>query len=294
MTVPQQDFARFLGKKNFKGLYTKNPLARTPSYHKFRRETAFLGSYPVTDRQRMGARMTDWSKVFDDRNVQETRQPFPQNPLTRTNRRVGEKLREAILADRNAGRTVQELSFKYGIVVPRIDAIIRLTEVREKMRESNSLSKDLQKLRKTMESLFDEIPTDDNGQPIRSAKDNLTEIPIPEETHRQIFQSIAESQPFGPVDAAEVLGIEPATDTLKRLTEPQEEQSGTQDKASKSSVSFFGPQYENEQNLWRFTNAKVGRVGYHYGAAKDDRKHGRRVKFNPDGTQTWPLPEHSE
>lgn len=294
MTVPQQDFARFLGKKNFKGLYSKNPLARTPFHHKFDRETMFLGSYPVTDRQRMGARMTDWSKVFDEKNVQRTRQPFPQNSLTKTNRRIGEKLRGAILADHAAGRTVQELSFKYGIVVPRIDAIVRLTEVRQKMRESKVVTKDLQKLNKTMDSLFEEIPTDDSGHPIRSAKDNLTEIPIPEETHQQIFQSIAESQPFGPVDAADVLGIEPAAETLKRLTEPQREHQDTQDKKGKGSVSFFGPQYEQERNLWRFTNAKVGRVGYHYGSAKDDRKHGRRVTFNPDGTQAWPLPEHSK
>lgn len=145
---------------------------------------------------------------------------------------------------------------------------------------------------KTMRSLFDEIPTNEDGLPYR-AVDNLTEIPMPKETRQQLFQSIAESEPFGPVDAANVLGIEPAKTTLEKLTDVESAESTTESRTSKSQRSFFAPQLEGERHLFRFTDAKVGKVGYHYGSARDDQKSARSVRHKADGKRAYPLPEHS-
>lgn len=145
---------------------------------------------------------------------------------------------------------------------------------------------------RTMRSLFDEIPTDANGLPYR-AVDNLTEIPIPKETKQQLFQSIAESEPFGPVDAANVLGIEPAKTTLEKLTDVESVEVTADSKALKTRRSFFAPQLEGERHLFRFTDAKVGKVGYHYGSSRDDQKSARKVRHMPNGQRNYPLPEHS-
>lgn len=140
-----------------------------------------------------------------------------------------------------------------------------------------------------MRAMFDEVRTDQSGVPERPV-DDLTEIPIPKEVQTQRFQSIAESEPFGPVDAAEILGIEPAAVTLEKLTQEGDHHVKG---STKKAVSFIAPQLEGERSLFRFTDAKVGNVGYRYGASRDDRKHARRVRFLPNGHMTYPLPEHS-
>lgn len=145
---------------------------------------------------------------------------------------------------------------------------------------------------KSMTSLFEEIPVNDKGLPV-SAVDNLTEIPMPKETRKQMFQSIAESEPFGPVDAANILGIEPAATTLEKLTNVEVESEQVESKKPKSRDSFFAEQLEGERHLFKFTDAKVGKVGYHYGASRDDQKSARRVEHLPDGSVRYPLPEHS-
>jgi len=148
---------------------------------------------------------------------------------------------------------------------------------------------------RTMTSLFDEIPTNEAGKPYR-AVDNLTELPMSKETRAQMFQTIAESEPFGPVDAAEMLGIEPANRTLERLTNVEASTSTAEaDTAQKQlkTDSFYAKQLEGERHLFRFTDAKVGKVGYHYGAARDDQKSGRKVRHLPNGRPAYSVPEHS-
>lgn len=118
--------------------------------------------------------------------------------------------------------------------------------------------------------------------------DELSEIPMPDETRTQRFISIAESEPFGPVDAANVLGIEPASKLLEKITSVDIIHH-TDAKGSKSvrQDAFIAPQLEGEKAVFRFSSAKVGKVGFRYGAARDDQKHNRKVKYNSIGQMTY-------
>jgi hypothetical protein len=146
----------------------------------------------------------------------------------------------------------------------------------------------MKKMAKIMKSMFTVIYTDrESGIPVREV-DNLTEIPIPEETRRQRFMSIAESEPFGPLDAAKALKIEPAAATLEKLTQHEtEDANASTTKVRRSELSFYAPILEGEKSAFRFTDAKVGQVGYRYGASRDDRKHARKVKYLPNGKMVY-------
>ena len=159
---------------------------------------------------------------------------------------------------------------------------------------------------RNMTALFEHIPTKD-GRPVLRVS-NLSEIPIQKETRQQLFVSIAETQPFGPVDAAKALNLEPAKDMLERLTsnvsrdgsDKQSSKSSNKNNNSQSSTepgksprAFYADRLEKDRFRYRLTDASVGRVGYHYGAAKDDQKSGRKVKYLPNGVPTYPPPEHS-
>lgn len=133
-----------------------------------------------------------------------------------------------------------------------------------------------------MRSMFTVLRVDNNEVPL-NPRDNLTEIPVPKETNQQRFLSIAESEPFGPVDAAKVLGIEPAAQTLENLTQHSVEDETADKLKSDQTVAFYGPQYEGEKAVFRFTSVKVGEVGYRYGASRDDRRHARRIRFDEVG-----------
>lgn len=117
--------------------------------------------------------------------------------------------------------------------------------------------------------------------------DELSEILMPNETRTQRFISIAESEPFGPVDAAKVLGIDSATTLLDKITSVDH----VHDKDNKTKVArtdaFIAPQLNGEKAVFRFSAAKVGQVGYRYGAARDDQKHNRKVKYNSIGEKTY-------
>lgn len=92
-----------------------------------------------------------------------------------------------------------------------------------------------------------------------SAKDgdNLTEIPTPHKTLNQRFLTISESEPFGPVDAARVFDLEPALETLEKLTELTNEEI----KETKKNKVIVGVQKQGDDSQFRFTLATSGQVG---------------------------------
>lgn len=149
----------------------------------------------------------------------------------------------------------------------------------------------MHKLDNTMRAMFHTLKGDSNQVPF-NAPDDLTEIPRPKVTNEQRFLTIAESEPFGPIDAAEVLGIEPASETLDKLTQHTETDNASSNSksGSKSSIAFYGPVYEGEKRKFRFTAAKVGEVGYRYGASRDDRRHGRKSVFDKAGKRKYAFP----
>lgn len=139
------------------------------------------------------------------------------------------------------------------------------------------------KMSNTMRNMFP-ILRGNNAQ-----KDDLTEIPVPQETRHQRFINVAESEPFGPIDAAKVLNIEPAADTLERLS-THGNQSHNNDKSSltnEKDVSFLGAQLDGEKALFKFTNAKAGNVGHRYGASRTDRRHARKVRYTATGQMVY-------
>lgn len=118
-----------------------------------------------------------------------------------------------------------------------------------------------------------------------SAKDgdNLTEIPTPHKTLNQRFLTISESEPFGPVDAARVFDLEPALETLEKLTELTNEEI----KETKKNKVIVGVQKQGDDSQFRFTLATSGQVGYRYGASRRDTKKNRAVGFDTAGKMIY-------
>lgn len=110
--------------------------------------------------------------------------------------------------------------------------------------------------------------------------ENLTEIPTPSRTLHQRFLTISESEPFGPVDAAQIFGLEPASDVLKNLTEIKDEHHTAEVETQKVVV---GAQKEGDRTVFKFAQAKSGDVGYRYGASRRDRKKNRSIGFDRVG-----------
>lgn len=114
--------------------------------------------------------------------------------------------------------------------------------------------------------------------------ENLTEIPTPERTLHQRFLTISESEPFGPVDAAKLFGLEPAQETLNNLTEFKEEVDSSNVKLNKV---LIGTERQNERTNFKFIHSKSGEVGLRYGASRRDRKKDRAVGFDREGKMVY-------
>lgn len=115
--------------------------------------------------------------------------------------------------------------------------------------------------------------------------ENLTEIPVPAKTLKSRFLTIAESEPFGPVDAANVLGLEPAAVTLEKLSQGHKVADKQQLESRK--VGFFAPVMSHEKVKFRFTSAKVGEVGIRYGKSNRDNKKNRKIGYNEIGQRVY-------
>ncbi|GMF06177.1 unnamed protein product [Ambrosiozyma monospora] len=131
-----------------------------------------------------------------------------------TNRHVSEEMKQRIVNDVLVKeQPSQVVAMKYGLKIQRIEAIVKLAEVEQRWEEENKITKDLRKMSDVIYKMF---PVYENSG---LQAENLTEIPIPEKTQQSRFLTIAESQPFGPVDAAKEFGLEPAAVTLQKLSE---------------------------------------------------------------------------
>lgn len=109
--------------------------------------------------------------------------------------------------------------------------------------------------------------------------DNLTEIPTPHKTLYQRFLTIAELEPFGPVDAAKGLGLPVASETLESLASASDEEI-TKRKEEKVVV---GLKRRDDRFMFKFTASQSGHVGFRYGASRRDRKKDRAVAFDQQG-----------
>ena len=123
----------------------------------------------------------------------------------------------------------------------------------------------------------------------RNNAENLTEIPIPKETLQSRFLTIAESEPFGPVDAAKEFNLEPAAVTLEKLSEGGEHSLHHEATQTKNDGSFIAPMHEGDKYAFKFTPVKVGKVGYRYGKVNRDNRKDRKVAYDAAGNKYYPL-----
>lgn len=112
----------------------------------------------------------------------------------------------------------------------------------------------------------------------RITSDDLSEIPTPHKTLHQRFLTIAESEPFGPIDAAKVLDLPVAKDTLYELSQINEDVEEV-----KVNDVIVGKEKEGDRVNFKFTSARAGDVGFRYGASRRDTKKNRVIGFDASG-----------
>jgi Eukaryotic mitochondrial regulator protein len=135
-TLQRRVLGAFLGPKNFKGLYSKNPLAFTPNYWKYDKTKNYITSYPVRASNIYEKVKVQWKNVFNDNRggrYVDSLSPFPENEFCKSALMIPNSMRNKIVEEHEAGETVQKLSFKYGLALPRVEALINLRRVEKKL-----------------------------------------------------------------------------------------------------------------------------------------------------------------
>lgn len=118
-------------------------------------------------------------------------------------------------------------------------------------------------------------------------RENLSEIPVPQKALSSRFLTIAESEPFGPIDAAKLLELEPAAHTLEKLSAIGEHSAGHSTKKANNVKVVYGEVLSGEKSIFKFTNARVGKVGFRYGTVNRDNKKDRKIGFNELGKMIY-------
>lgn len=141
-TSMRSNLRRFLGPRNFKGFHLKNPFFFSPKGN----TTNYISQYPIRVTHRDGKGI-NWQKVFADSSSGNGNQrgvnpmiPFATNPHTKTAKVVPQRMKSDIARDvLDNDMSAQEASFKYGLSVPRIEAIVELEQIRLKWADQVSL-----------------------------------------------------------------------------------------------------------------------------------------------------------
>lgn len=121
----QRHMKEWLGPKNMRGEYYRNKYYYPPQDHKPRYivpdgNTVVLdGKVDVYDNRKVGSNKRDPSL-----------HPFPFNPYCKTASVIPLSLKDKIYEEvAEKGAHVQEVAYKYGIKIPRVEAIIKLRDV---------------------------------------------------------------------------------------------------------------------------------------------------------------------
>ncbi|EGV64279.1 hypothetical protein PSN45_004044 [Yamadazyma tenuis] len=263
----QRALKGWLGPKNIRGEYYRNKYYYPPQNHKPR--------YIVQDGQSVEDGNQPTSRSFGSKGRDPALHPFPQNLQCTTAPIISEELKLTVYEDANVrGLKTQEIAQKYGIKLARVEAIIKLYEIERSWEENNKITTDLKQFSTTMYKMFPLF-----NPPLQA--ENLTEIPTPSRTLHQRFLTISESEPFGPVDAADIFGLEPASETLTKLTQIQDH--SQQNNSVVLNKVLVGKQKEGDRTAFRFSHAQSGSVGYRYGASRRDRKKDKAIGFDRVG-----------
>jgi len=301
---------QFLGPKNYKGEYPLNkyndiPLNHEPNYLDPRGERGVSLRNPLNGKglqENMRGQLEEIS-TYDrgnDRGNNRGRmgqfnrntpklQPFPLNPYCKTNYMISNDTKLQIYDDiENKGLSSQQVSQKYGLKIPRVEAIVRLLKVENKWENKNMISPALQKMSSTLYRMLPLFQPD-----IVNTRENLSEIPVPPKTLKSRFVTIAESEPFGPIDAANVLELEPAMKTLERLSTEGEHSAGhtntsknEQEHKIKTKV-VLAELRKGDRSRLKFKDVRAEKVAYRYGSVLRDNKKDRAIGFNELGHMVY-------
>lgn len=277
----------FLGKKNYKGEYIANRYAKAPQDHKPNYITPDVeNGSPLID-PKSGEQLDYYGNKLEKREFAARRRnplaPFPNNQYCTTNFALSEADKEEIYQKVIVEKLpIQEVAVSFGIRIPRIEAIARLKEIEKKWIKENQITEELKTMSQTMYKMFPLFE-----RPLHS--ENLSEIPVPVKTLQSRFLTIAESEPFGPVDAAKILGLEPAEQTLENLGKTGGHSTTLKSKAKAKEV-FTAKVEENDRYVFKFTKTKVGSVGFRYGTTLRDNKKDRKFSYDNNGKMINALP----
>ncbi|CCH59482.1 hypothetical protein TBLA_0B06590 [Henningerozyma blattae CBS 6284] len=284
---------QFLGPRNYKKEYVHNKYfapPKTPNTTNFIRpdlERGIVLRNPVTQQPLIYDTVNKKLSSAPSNSISSSKnssgefrrqlQPFPQNPHCHTNYIVTEELKARIYEDiHTEGLSPQQVSLKYGLKVARVEAIDRLYKIEQNWENHGRIKGSLKKMANTMENLF----------PIfreNITKENLSELPVPTSALTSRFVTLPESQHFGALEAAEILGLEPAETTLKKLSEVDP----TAENTTKKHKVVYGEVRQGDRSLWRFQEAKVGHVGVRYGRSNRDNKTDRKIGFDSLGRMIY-------
>ncbi|CAL9729111.1 small ribosomal subunit protein mS45 [Monosporozyma unispora] len=301
---------QFLGPRNYKGEYPLNRYAKpatnhTPKYIQPDLERGRSLRDPVTEEvlepktylDSQGREQVKFEPVAT-REGNKSRsgfthqerwiQPFPENKFCFTNYWVDSNLKRQIFKELSVeGASTQDVSHKYGLKVARVEAVVKLYQLEEKWSKRKNKNPDVAKMASTMEDMF---PLFNPPEGAMNRRENLSEIPIPPKAQRSRFVTLAESEPFGPLDAASVLELEPAVKTLERLA-TEGEHSANQSKLSHSSTKgrrvVYGAVLAGERSQFKVVDMPGHQSAYRYGSGNRDNKKDRRIAFNEHGRMIY-------
>ncbi|KAK6465071.1 hypothetical protein DFJ63DRAFT_332508 [Scheffersomyces coipomensis] len=269
----QRAIKEWLGPKNIRGEYYRNKYYYPPQNH--RPNYIVPDGNTIVGKESVGSSIPMGAQAF---NRDPTLHPFPQNIYCKTSNILPHDLKGKIVEEVSKnGLHVQEVAHKYGIKIARIEGLLKLHDIEKNWEQEGKLNEDLTNYSEVMYKMFPLYQP-----PVGS--DNLTEIPTPHKTLTQRFLTIAESEPFGPIEAAELLELPVASDTLSNLSnvETAEDQANS----IKQEV-VVGTQKEGDRVQFKFTTSKVGNVGFRYGASRRDTKKNRGVGFDSEGRMVY-------
>ncbi|KAG7854553.1 hypothetical protein KL939_004826 [Ogataea angusta] len=274
-TVFKKLMDEFLGDKNYKGQYYDNRFAFLNQNH----STNYIDARFGENKNKLFAEESEEDEAYEERpppGPKDQLHPFSLNRFTVTNTMVSEDMKKQLVSEvLDEGKALLEVAVKYKMKIQRIEALVKLHEIEKQYQEEGKITPTMEKFADVMYKAFPLFDPEVHGE-------NLTEIPIPSETLHSRFVTIAESEPFGPVDAAKEFGLEPAAETLRKITEEGEHALSKTNNA-KVHKSFVAPMHEGDRVAYKFTDVKVGEIGYRYGKPYRDNRKDRKYAFDNAG-----------
>ncbi|KAG7877795.1 hypothetical protein KL937_004308 [Ogataea polymorpha] len=274
-TVFKKLMDEFLGHKNYKGQYYDNRFAFLKQNH----STNYIDRRFAEGKTKLFAEQSEEGGAYEERPLSEPKdqlRPFSLNRFTVTNTMVSKDMKKQLVSEvLDEGKPLLEVAVKYKMKIQRIEALVKLHQIEMQYQEEGKITPTMEKFADVMYKAFPLFDPEAHGE-------NLTEIPIPSETLHSRFVTIAESEPFGPVDAAKEFGLEPAAETLRKVTEEGEHALSVTNN-TKVHKTFVAPMHEGDRVAYKFTDVKVGEVGFRYGKPYRDNRKDRKYAFDNAG-----------